>query len=245
MSSGTVAVVSDIHGNSVALRSVLEDLDAESPELIICLGDIVGRGPDPLGSLSLIRRSGALCVVGNIDAVVSGKAPDAFDHTRGHQMREIDDWSRKLLSADDRIFINSLPLTRSLPSASLNVFCFHASPSSFMEGIDCSTSQERLEAMLHHHGADIFLCGHTHQRMIRHCSHSTLLNPGSVGLPYRVSGGRQFRPIKAEYALVGTRGRSFSFEFREIGYDFEALRSSVLSSDMPNGEWWLSQWKGE
>ena len=64
------ALISDIHGNAEALRTVLADIDAKGVERIICLGDIIGYGPDPLGCVDLVRKRCAWSLMGNHDFAV-------------------------------------------------------------------------------------------------------------------------------------------------------------------------------
>ncbi|MDD4890414.1 MAG: metallophosphoesterase family protein [Phycisphaerae bacterium] len=65
-----LAIISDIHGNLEALTAVLADIKARGIERIICLGDVVGYGPDPLPCLDLIRRSCQVTLCGNHDQAV-------------------------------------------------------------------------------------------------------------------------------------------------------------------------------
>ena len=53
---GRIAVISDIHGNSVALKAVLEEIAREGIERTVCLGDVVGYGPDPSECLRLVSE---------------------------------------------------------------------------------------------------------------------------------------------------------------------------------------------
>ena len=64
------ALISDIHANAEALRAVLADLDARGIERIICLGDIIGYGPDPLECVDLVRKRCAWSLMGNHDFAV-------------------------------------------------------------------------------------------------------------------------------------------------------------------------------
>ncbi|MBL9001864.1 MAG: metallophosphoesterase family protein [Phycisphaerae bacterium] len=61
------AVISDIHANASALRAVLADIQARGITRIICLGDTVGYGPDPLECVDLVREKCAWCLMGNHD----------------------------------------------------------------------------------------------------------------------------------------------------------------------------------
>jgi diadenosine tetraphosphatase ApaH/serine/threonine PP2A family protein phosphatase len=64
------ALISDIHANAEALRAVLADIDSRGVERIICLGDIIGYGPDPLGCVDLVRKRCAWSLMGNHDFAV-------------------------------------------------------------------------------------------------------------------------------------------------------------------------------
>ncbi len=61
------AVISDIHGNAEALRNVLADIDRRQIDRIICLGDIIGYGPEPLACVDLVRERCAWSLMGNHD----------------------------------------------------------------------------------------------------------------------------------------------------------------------------------
>ncbi|NLE38083.1 MAG: metallophosphoesterase family protein [Pirellulaceae bacterium] len=60
------AIISDIHSNLASLNCVLEDIKAEGAERIVCLGDIVGYGPDPCACIDLIMKCD-VCLLGNHD----------------------------------------------------------------------------------------------------------------------------------------------------------------------------------
>lgn len=64
------AVVSDIHANLAAWQAVLADIDRQGIGRIICLGDIVGYGPDPGACLTLARERCAFALKGNHDVAV-------------------------------------------------------------------------------------------------------------------------------------------------------------------------------
>lgn len=61
------AVISDIHANAAALKTVLADIEARGITRIVCLGDTVGYGPDPLECVDLVMKKCAWCLMGNHD----------------------------------------------------------------------------------------------------------------------------------------------------------------------------------
>jgi predicted phosphodiesterase len=64
------AIISDIHGNLEALKAVLDDIKAKGVSDIICLGDIIGYGPNPRECLKLIQDCGSVCIKGNHEEAV-------------------------------------------------------------------------------------------------------------------------------------------------------------------------------
>lgn len=59
------ALISDIHGNLEALEAVLHDIDQEKPDKILCLGDIIGYGSDPVKCLDLVNKHCDVVLIGN------------------------------------------------------------------------------------------------------------------------------------------------------------------------------------
>src|SRR5262249_56365334 len=67
-----VAVVSDVHANLHALEAVLAAIDADAPDELWCLGDLVGYGPRPNECCWAIEERAAICLAGNHDLAVRG-----------------------------------------------------------------------------------------------------------------------------------------------------------------------------
>ena len=72
------AIISDIHSNLEALTTVMADIEKQKVDSIICLGDIVGYGPNPRECLDIIRSTCSVCIMGNHDhgAIYN---PDGFN----------------------------------------------------------------------------------------------------------------------------------------------------------------------
>ena len=101
-------VVADIHANLAALRAVLDDATSRGGfDIIWCLGDIVGYGPDPGGCLELLRRYDLLSVAGNHDYAAAGKMDTAeFNDVAAIAAK----WTVHQLSPEDKEFLGELPL---------------------------------------------------------------------------------------------------------------------------------------
>lgn len=96
------AIISDVHGNLEALQAVLEDIDRERVNSLICLGDVVGYGPNPCECVKLVRDRCGLVILGNHDQGALFD-PDGFNSGAERAIR----WTRSQLETHDRLSRNS------------------------------------------------------------------------------------------------------------------------------------------
>ena len=106
-----VAVISDIHGNGVALDAALADLQREAPDRIVCLGDAAQGGPQPAQVLARLRELACPVVIGNADAWMLDGDQSGAEIKATPQMWETRDWSLAQLSEADRAFVRSFQPT--------------------------------------------------------------------------------------------------------------------------------------
>lgn len=238
-----VAIVSDIHGNLIALEAVLTDLDKDPPDAVICLGDVVVTGPQPRQVITRLRALGWPIVMGNTDAWLLDPQPwDATDEDSRRQ-ESIELWGASQMTAEDLAFIRSFKPTISFDLGhDLSLLCYHGSPNANTDFIGPLTPEDELEAKLGRYKATIMAGGHTHQQMLRRHQGSLLINPGSIGMPYQNVDGETQNPLWAEYALVANLSGKMQIEFRRVPVDFERLAAAVHASGMPHAGWWLKDW---
>src|SRR5215467_6369749 len=105
-----VAVVSDIHSNLHALEATLAAIEAESPDELWCLGDLVGYGPRPNRCCLTVAARASISLAGNHDLGVTGAEPlELFSPDAAAAAR----WSQGVLDPDPRAYLESLkPLLR-------------------------------------------------------------------------------------------------------------------------------------
>jgi predicted phosphodiesterase len=235
-----IAVISDIHGNSPALRAVLADIQQENCSRLFVLGDII-NGFDPKGCLELLRAwNEPICLKGNAEAYLLTPNPEtipAADQNRQTELIQLIQWYRSHLSGNDLEWLQSLP-----DYLTWNGACFvHDSPLDrlFPEywhvpgvlqehqewlyhspGIPATMAESEWEKLLHfmetHHLNQVF-CGHTHVPFQRCFGEKLICNAGSVGLP--LDGD----PRPAWVMLEGEPGEKYRVFNRRIDYDLEPI----------------------
>jgi diadenosine tetraphosphatase ApaH/serine/threonine PP2A family protein phosphatase len=230
-----VAVISDIHANAPALAAVLPALEAESPDAIWCLGDLVGYGAQPNECVQTVRDRADVCLLGNHDMSVLGRL-DLDDFTRDAAAAAR--WTQSVLGDDERAFLESLEPQSAQPGAEL----FHASARDPVW--EYVLSEDAALASLRATTEPIVLVGHSHvalalveedgrlQGGLAPCGTEVelgagrwLLNPGSVGQP------RDGDP-RAAWLLLDT-GRG-SASFRRAPYDVEAAQAAIRAARLPD-----------
>lgn len=249
------AVISDIHGNAEALRVVLADIDARSVDRIICLGDIVGYGPQPLECVDLVAERCAWSLIGNHDFAVlyeptnfNPGAEQAAFWTRDCFDAEPDEQAR----ARRYDFLGRLRVrvVETVPDAAIPVLAVHGSPrrpineyifpDDVINAVDKMRSifdlVERIAFVGHSHVPGVFtdepdfyppgeLGGMTYAFADEE---KAIINVGSVGQP------RDHDP-RASYAIL----HADHVEFVRLEYDVRKTAEMIYKIDA------LSNWLGD
>ena len=241
-----IAIISDIHGNLVALRSILSDI--KDADRVMCLGDVAVNGPQPHETISLLRRAGWPCVLGNTDETLAKGEHEDFPNLKipaeeRQKLVALDEWTASKTDAADRRFLTSFKPTIGIRSGRHSLLCYHGSPRSNTEQVLPTTSDEELDKIFEGRNAQVYAGGHIHSQMVRKFGPSMIINPGSVGLPFfEAADGRHMNPVWAEYAVLTTSGDDLKVELRRQRYNKRDLKHAVMGSGMPDPEWWLRDW---
>jgi predicted phosphodiesterase len=225
-----IGLFSDIHGNAVGFDALLADLDHHPVDRLVCLGDVIQGGPQPVECLERLRSLGCEVVMGNADWYVLTGEPGPEPETERHRLARA--WTLSQLSSDDLEYIRGFTPTVSEPP----VLGFHGSPGSFDDVILPSTPEDDFRRFLAGADASILAGGHTHLQFVRRCGDATFLNPGSVGLSYdhaQPEDAMRFDPWAA-YAVVEPADGLPSIEFRRVPFDAEAVAAAIEASGLPD-----------
>ncbi len=237
-----IAVISDVHGNCLALDAVLADLQGEAIDQMVCLGDAVQGGSQPAATVQRLRELGCRIVLGNADAWLLDGTESGAEAPATPWMLAMREWSLSKLSDADRAFIAAFAPTVEidLPDEG-RLLCFHGSPASYDDVILPLTSDEDVRRYLENHLPAIMTGGHTHVQHIRHLDRSFYFNPGAVGFAYRhdqpepPSGQLRADPW-AEYAVLNVVSGRVSLDFRRVPFDRDEFFRIVRASGMPEPE---------
>jgi predicted phosphodiesterase len=229
-----VAVVSDIHSNLHALEAVLAAIDAEAPDELWCLGDLVGYGPRPNECCAVLAERADVCLAGNHDLAVSGTIDlEEFGGEAAVAAR----WTRDILAPEALALLDRLEPEGSAHGVAL----YHGSARDPIW--EYVLSDEGARATLELTDAQLVLVGHSHVALqvvqsgddvagglapagaeLELEGVRALLNPGSVGQP-RDSDRR------ASFLLLDLETRRASF--RRVEYDVKRTQQEIRDAGLP------------
>jgi diadenosine tetraphosphatase ApaH/serine/threonine PP2A family protein phosphatase len=207
-----------MHGNAVALRAALADLEGDEPDLIVALGDVAQGGPQPRECVELLRQLGCPCVYGNSDHFLVEL--DYGNEPITDQQLETAHWSREQLGEDGLEFLRGFTPTVQTG----RVLCCHATPTSNEDVVLPDTDAIPSVA------ADAVAAGHVHQQWLRRFDPTLWFCVGAIGV------GRW-----CEYALVDDE--TLAVEFRRIPFDVDELFAAARANDFPYFDRWVESWK--
>jgi len=239
-----LAVISDIHGNSLALQAVLDDIAAAGVDRIVCLGDLAVMGFDPAGAIERIAGLDIPVVRGNTDDFLLNGFPDGFFAQDPDVRRDLAAWTTAQLTPEHRAVLESLVPTVDIDLDGVAVCCYHGSPRSYNDPILPDNPAEQLDDWFAGIDAPILIGGHTHRQMLRRWNGRTIVNPGPVSLTFeRLPVRRGSTRPWTEYAILTSDQGAIRIDFRYLPLDFDALATAARQSGMPHADWWLKGWE--
>jgi putative phosphoesterase len=207
-----IGIISDVHGNRVALDTVLADMPPV--DALVCAGDVVGYNPWPAECVDELRERGVPTVMGNHDRAVASGTAFRFNNMAAagveHAREELDDEQLAWLDAlpDEQIdFDGRMKLVHGHP-----------------DDPDRYTYPDEFSARMLDE-EDVLVMGHTHVQHCERFGEGIVLNPGSVGQP------RDGDP-RAAYAVVDLDG--MDVDLHRVEYDVDAVIEAVRETDLPD-----------
>lgn len=232
-------ILSDIHANWEALHAVLRDAAARHYQAVLCLGDIVGYGPDPNEVTAWARANADVVIRGNHDKACSGVAAfDSFNATAQCSSR----WTRNELLNEHALWLRNLDRG---PVLVEDFDLVHGSPDDedrymFHEHeaeIGLRFAEEQLTFFGHTHvqggfvaeahgrGFEVFRLNVLPLQMAIVPERKYLLNPGAVGQP-------RDGDARAAYCIYDSSMRVV--EFCRVPYDIRTTQEKILAAGLPD-----------
>lgn len=229
------AIISDVHGNLEAFNVVLFELEKESPDQILFLGDIVGYGPDPNECIKKTEEVVNMALVGNHDQAAIGLTDVSYFNPYA---REAIEWTVGELTEEGIMYLTHLPLTGEITVD--NIFLVHSTPMRPQDWNYIFTIEDAIENFRYFSQSLCFI-GHSHVPVIIEMNgegtpsilkdevmikdgYRYIINVGSVGQP------RDGNP-DAAYAIYDTE--ESIVRIKRISYNYRKTQEKMRKAGLP------------
>jgi predicted phosphodiesterase len=219
-----IALLSDLHGNAVALEAILADVAAAGGvDRIIAAGDLCMDGPRPKRVLKRLRDIGASVVRGNTDRMI------AIEDITGYPDDERDAimWQRGALGQEWVAWLGAAPLSLTIGEGPTGLFVSHATPQRDDEHVWPDAPDEQLERISSGIVQKTMAFGHLHVPYVRLWRDRMFVNVASAGLP------KDGDP-RAHYALFVQQSDGWSVRSRRVAFDVDRVERQLRKSGMPD-----------
>jgi len=237
----SIAVLSDIHGNSWALETVLEDIRLRSPDLIINLGDSLYGPLNPSGSYDLISKSRMISISGNEDRLILDKARvDSQNNTLTYVRDQLTEDAFKWLESlnSEAIYPSLLYACHGSPHMD-NQYLLHKA----WNGIVIRRGNSEICNIIGDLNERIILCGHSHIPEVVETGGKILINPGSVGCPafsdinpYHIV---ECASPRSNYCILTISDHRTRIEQISLEYDYHKASETAEQNKRPDWAGWL------
>jgi putative phosphoesterase len=233
-----IAVISDIHGNRLALEAVLDDIARQGVDGTFNLGDMVSGPMEPNWVADILMDLDIPTVRGNHERMLVNNPPAGLGR--------VDRFAHEQMESRHRAWMNQLPPTLALLD---DLFLCHGTPTSdeetwldsFWNGRKVVMPDEAsVAARAEGFDYPVMLCGHTHlPRAVRLRDGRLIVNPGSVGLQFNHGSP------DARYATIELRDARYYATFHAVPYDhFGAARQAEANGFPKWREALVTGWVG-
>ena len=182
-------MLSDVHGNVLALEAVRKAIKRDKPDVVLVAGDIVMSGPEPGATVDAVRemeRDGAIVVQGNTDVAVAdadyaAAFPWMLESGVPDAVRAAAEWAHDTLDDEQLGWLRRLPAERRVRVGDDLVLLTHASPGSQTQGFDRDLDPSTVLERISRTDARLICCGHTHLPDVQEFGWKVIVNDGSAG----------------------------------------------------------------
>ena len=203
-----------MHGNLEALLSVMEALSGKADQ-VICLGDIIGYGPNPNECCDIIKKNQIISISGNHEKAVLGEMPIAWFNPSAAKAIH---WTRAELKLENIDFIKGLPPVLELDDFEIVHGSLAYPAEEYLENIFVAVPTFNLMTK------PVLFVGHTHRPLVLNYAEKKIINPGSVGQP------RDGDPRAAYLTFNSETGEAI---LHRIGYDIKSVQAKMIAANLP------------
>lgn len=230
-----IALFSDIHANLPALEAFFVDMEIQKPDMVFCLGDLIGYNIWPNEVINEVRKRKIPTILGNHEEEICKMPNDDSAIDQGAEIGS-SEFTNRILGNSEKAYLQSLPshikLEFKFNGTATNLLMVHGSPRRVNEYIFEDADEQDLRLLMKEANASVMCFGHTHKPFHRILKDDNglmmhAINLGSLGKP------KDGDP-RASYVLLELSAEGIAVEFKRVAYDVEKAANAVEESPLSN-----------
>ncbi|MGD8306091.1 MAG: metallophosphoesterase family protein [Ignavibacteria bacterium] len=233
-----IAIVSDIHGNILALQEVIKDIESRNVDQVVNLGDHISGPLWPKETLELLKSLDWIHILGNHDRQLFEQKPGTHNPS--------DSYAYQFLDKNDLEWLSSLPDVHHVGN---DFTFFHGTPlndsvyllETVENGMTRLANMNEIKERLGKTNCAIISCGHSHIPRVVRIQDMLIINPGSVGLQAYDDVSPEYHKIEvgsphARYAILERQNDNWFTEIIAVPHDNNKAADQALKNDRKDWE---------
>lgn len=222
-----LAILSDVHGNLLALEAVMQDIARQGVDQILCGGDVALKGSRPAESVDLLHAKCAAFVKGNTDAYLTGELPLRNYGNPQHWKFRLYRWTTEKLGAERIARMKKYGFSHRISGDGKgDLLLVHANPNDMEAALDPAAPDGILRKLIGRCDASVLAFGHLHVPYKKDLDGVQLVDVASVGNP------RDGDPRPA-YGLFTLGANGWKVELRRVEYPLMKAASDFRVQGVP------------
>lgn len=217
-----IAIITDIHGNSVALKAVVNDAKENKVDDFVFLGDLINDFPFGNETLEIVKSLSNKVLKGNKEQYLIEYDEEKYNWDNIQFRNTLFMYNE--LNKENLEYIKNLPNHMELEYEGVKLFAVHGSPKSVEELLN-RRKKDLLEKYTKNLEADALIFGHTHEGMwYEYINDKLVLNAGCCGVSPLYKG-------KAEYVILEIANENIkNIDLRLVDYNIEEVKQKIIES---------------
>lgn len=216
-----LAVISDIHGNIVALNQIIEDAKKRNVDVFVASGDLVNELPFGNEVIDKLKEINAFSIKGNKEQYFIDYDEHKYNWPNIQFQNSVFMYER--MTKENLEYIKNLPFSLSLEYEGVKIKVVHGSPESITELIH-RDDFDLIDKYTKNLEEDILVLGHTHEPIwVCNMNNKTMINAGCAGVSPKNIG-------LAEYVIINLENGKYEIENLKVPFDVNEIKIGILKS---------------
>lgn len=244
-----IAVFSDIQANLPALDGFFQSIEKQKPDMLFCLGNLVGYNVWPNAVIDAIRKKGIPCLAAICDKFIGQRKDDfgkKFNNIEEKRLEKLSaEFTNEIIKKEERAFLRTLPSSIRMEFEVKNDLLVLLLTQGIIKNKELNFTEEGEKLLINHMSktnTDILITANPYQPIVKtfkeningKTRYRRVINPGSAGRPNDKDPRGCYTIISFDEKSNLSDEDSVKVEFIRFSYDIEKAAQAIEESPLPD-----------